>query len=245
MLLRIATWNINRAKIALRHGAMRTAMKDVEAHIWILTETRDSISPGPGYHRVAQSLENRRGLNDERWVSIWTNLPQGSSLETRDDEFAACAVFKRPVGTTLAVYGTVLPWRGSTWRGHESSKARAYAAALNEQSTDWSELRREYGLVCVAGDFNQALSQPFYYWSNAAEKLLRDALTTNELSARTGGLLDPVRGISSKKAACIDHICISEMLVSRQHENAHAQSPKVDDKPLSDHPIVWLDLAGA
>jgi endonuclease/exonuclease/phosphatase family metal-dependent hydrolase len=94
----------------------------------------------------------------------------------------------------------------------------------------------------VAGDFNQALSRPFYYWSDAAERLLRDALAANGLCARTDDPFDPVRAISGGQAACIDHICISASLTQAQRGRAQARSPIIDGYALSDHPAVWLDL---
>lgn len=244
MPLRIANWNLDRARVPLRRDSIREQVAAVQAHIWVLTESRDAMDPGTGYRRVAESLAHARGDNDERWVSIWTNLSGATWRQTSDEEYAACAIIDISPAARLAVYGTVLPWRGSVWLDRPSAKACAYGAALSVQAQDWSELRRQSDLVgvCVAGDFNQDLSDTHYYWSDAARELLRRALDANELCATTSDPTDPVRKMSEGREACIDHICISRSLVGRQTGGAHAWSPVVKGRALTDHPGVWIEL---
>lgn len=216
----------------------------IDATIWVLTESRDSVSPGAGFRLVAKSQANVRGENDERWVSIWTSLPDSRSRPTRDEEFAACAeiVVGRSV---LAVYGTVLPWRGSKWREHDSANASAYRAALAAQVADWRDLRGEAGAngLCVTGDFNQDLSDKPYYWSQGTRQLLEHSLAQLELVAVTRHPIDPVRELMGGERACIDHICLSRNVADRQIGRAHAWAPTHGERELSDHPGVWIELA--
>ncbi len=130
------------------------------------------------------------------------------------------------------------------WREYKSAKAQAYAAALAQQSQDWDELGAECNAICVAGDFNQALGGKFYYWSNAAEKMLRDALLANQLVAATGDHTDPVREITAGRAACIDHICMSGDLARRQKGVPTHHHPVINGQKLSGSPsgMFWLDL---
>jgi hypothetical protein len=50
--VRIATWNLERPSLRSwkRLPRQRTRMAEIDADIWILTETRASISPAEGYH---------------------------------------------------------------------------------------------------------------------------------------------------------------------------------------------------
>jgi hypothetical protein len=161
----------------------------------------------------------------------------------RDEKYSACAIITLSSGALLAVFGTVLPWRGSRWRGLPSANACAFDAALGVQSQDWRDLNADRSLagLCVAGDFNQDLSATHYYWSRAARRSLRAALENNDLVALTAGDADPVRVQSNNAAACIDHICLSSAIASRTDE-PHAWSPVIDGHRLSDHPGIQVDI---
>jgi hypothetical protein len=241
--VRIANWNLARAAGSVRPARLQHHMAKVQADIWILTETRDSMSPGAEYRRVAASAAQARGENDERWVSIWTRLPAAIARAAGDEKYSACAIITLSSGALLAVFGTVLPWRGSKWRGLPSANACAFDAALGVQSQDWRDLNSDSSLagLCVAGDFNQDLSATHYYWSRAARRSLRAALENNDLVALTAGDADPVRDLSNNAAACIDHICLSSAIASGTGE-LHAWSPVIDGHRLSDHPGIQVDL---
>ena len=242
--LRIANWNLDRATESWRRDCIRERMAKVNAQVWVLTESRDSVAPGTAYDRVAESVAYARGDNDERWVSIWTSLSNAIPLKTRDERFSACAIINTAAGVAVAVYGTVLPWRGSTWRDVPSAGARAYKAALHAQAQDWRELVETPWLrgVCVAGDFNQDLSDTHYYWSREAQALLRREFVACKLDATTGDPTDPVRRVTDGAAACIDHICLSRGLLDRQSGKSRAWLPIEHGRTLSDHPGVWIEL---
>lgn len=155
--MRIATWNLDRAKTARKRADAQHRMAEIDADVWVLTETRGDVTPGAGYRAVASSDPRPVGSNVEHWVTIWTRLAGGTARSTRDGEFTACAALPSTPAGPLCVYGTVLPWRGSTWRVHRSAGAEAYREALSVQAADWRELGAE-GSLCVAGDFNQDLS---------------------------------------------------------------------------------------
>lgn len=135
--MRIATRNLDRAKTARKRADAQHRMAEIDADVWVLTETRDDFAPGAKYRAVASSDPRPDGKIVERWVTIWTRPPGGVARSTRDGEFTACAVLPRtPVGP-LTEYGTVLPWRGSTWRGHASAGAEAYM----EKTAAWHSER--------------------------------------------------------------------------------------------------------
>ena len=77
-----------------------------------------------------------------------------------------------PLGLTppgrppIVVYGTVLPWLGSPWRGVPALNGAAFAAALEAQAADWNRLQAEHPECdfAVGGDLNQDLAhEPHYY----------------------------------------------------------------------------------
>jgi hypothetical protein len=49
-----------------------------------------------------------------------------------------------PYGAPLIVYGTVLPWLGSKWRGIASAGGAAFSAALETQVADWKGLTNSH-----------------------------------------------------------------------------------------------------
>src|SRR5687767_2854937 len=76
--MRIATWNVESANrlTKIREATFHQAMSEVNADVWVLTETWRSFSPGAGYHLIARSHEaaDLEGRPDRCWVSIWAKL---------------------------------------------------------------------------------------------------------------------------------------------------------------------------
>lgn len=246
VLLRIATWNLERATTAQKRLDAQERMAEWDADIWVLTESRDDVVPRGQFRAIARSALRPGGSRDERWVTIWTRVEDAdaASLPTQDSEFTACATFPGMPRGPLTVYGTVLPWSGSIWRGYPSAGAVAYGAAIDVQAIDWRELG-ERGEVCVAGDFNQDLVDRHYYWSGAAREHLARALNASQLTAATGGDTDPVRRLTDGAAACIDHICLSPSLNSRLASPPIAWASERGGRRISDHPGVMVVLADA
>ena len=212
--------------------------------MWVLTETHDSISPGPGFGRAATAGADRPGDSGERWTAIWSRFPIEALPPTSDPIRAVAARVVPPDGAPLIVYGTVLPWLGSPWREFAAANGRAFAEALEVQARDWRALREsnpDHDIV-VAGDFNQDLADTHYYGSRANRHSLLLALERAELVALTAGRNDPVRRDSSP-CACIDHICISKR--ARWQPGARRRWPDVrkPDRGLSDHFGTTIELA--
>lgn len=241
----LANWNLNHATESWRQAAIRSKLKDINADIFVLTETRDSISPGQAFTCAASSTRSKTLKEGESWVEIWSRMPVvKKQLPTTDSEFSAAATISLPDGTPLVVFGTVLPWRGYKWKDHPSSGSVAYEAALGVQRRDWQRLEREEGgSLCVVGDFNQDLSHKHFYWSRRGYELLHATLDKCRLIATTGDPIDPVRKLTNGAEACIDHICVSQIIAGRQVGVSHSWSPEIDGTVLSDHPGVWIELA--
>jgi hypothetical protein len=77
MRLTVATWNVARPRVSTkrRNSLIADHIGRVEADVWILTETHDSVTPGPEHRSVSTNGLDRPGAPGERWVTIWTRLP--------------------------------------------------------------------------------------------------------------------------------------------------------------------------
>ncbi|MEP6620008.1 MAG: endonuclease/exonuclease/phosphatase family protein [bacterium] len=244
MSTRIATWNLNRGKAAWRRDAIMEQMRRVDADIWIVTETRDAITPGEAYKSLSRSKRSEEHEEDESWVEIWSRLHAMTTHATSDPFYSASATVNLRSGVPLTVFGTVLPWSGRSWGGLPSAAATAFKAALATQAADWLAFPKAHGgLYCVAGDFNQDLADMPYYWSLQAREALTRTLLECDLTATTAGNLDPVVQLTGGTHACIDHICVSHSLALTEPGAATAWSPQVPRGVLSDHPGVWIDVA--
>jgi hypothetical protein len=245
MRLTLATWNLARPfkPGARRNSLIADHMGRVAADVWILTETHDSITPWPDLGGVSTNGSDRPSAPGERWVTLWTRFPLEPLPTTSDPVRSVAARIFPPQSVPLIVYGTVLPWLGSKWRGISSVDGEAFAAALETQASDWRALTNAYpdhDLV-VAGDFNQDLANSHYYGSRANRQRLRDALERAGLLALTAGEKDPVRA-QSAPLACIDHICLSAG--SRWRPTATYRWPDhpKPDRRLSDHFGIAVSL---
>jgi hypothetical protein len=181
-------------------------MAAMDADVWVLTETRCWLSPGPefdclAFSREAKDLESNSG---KRWVAIWVRKGiRAEKEETQHDVERTACVKLTHNGRTLYVYGTVLPWRklGNT----------AFGEALTQQREDWKRLREcdHDANFCLVGDLNESIQSTRPYFSHDARERLCGALKERGLTCLTGGENDPLLPISSRHAS-IDHICVSD-----------------------------------
>jgi len=210
--VKLATWNLARPTPSSRkrNSLVSDQITRVSADVWVLTETNDLIKPGPEFSGTSTTGADRPGDRSERWTTIWSRLPVEPLAPTSDPIRAVAARIVPTDGAPLVVYGTVLPWLGSAWRGITAGSGAAFSAALEAQASDWLVLRASYPDhdIVVAGDFNQDLAPTHYYGSRANRQKLVVALERCGLVALTAAANDPVR-TGSAPSACIDHICVS------------------------------------
>jgi hypothetical protein len=95
-------------------------------------------------------------------------------------------------GAPLVVFGTVLPWLGSSWSDITARNGAAFSAALEAQSSDWRALRASHPDhdIVVAGDFNQDLANTHFYGSRANRQKLLSVLECSGLVAHTAAAND-------------------------------------------------------
>lgn len=99
--MRIATWDLERpARGSWKRLPRQLARMDaIDADIWVLTETRASVSPAESYYGLnTPPHPTRRPELDERWVSIWSRWPLWPTA--LPPQSAGCGVGDRrlPVG---------------------------------------------------------------------------------------------------------------------------------------------------
>ncbi|MEM6599457.1 MAG: endonuclease/exonuclease/phosphatase family protein, partial [Cyanobacteria bacterium P01_C01_bin.69] len=187
--MRLATWNINRCRHnSARADRLQKEMDQVNADIWVLTETHIDLSPGSNYQLLAHSDDapDRNAEDGECWVAIWSRLDGDRVQLTADRERVAAAKIDDCV-----VVGTVLPWL-SDRREPALTGSALFRKRLSEQAIDWQRLRAN-GALCITGDFNQdLLSTGHYYGSKNGRVALRDTLLSCHLDCLTGGKHDPL-----------------------------------------------------
>ncbi|MFQ4137926.1 endonuclease/exonuclease/phosphatase family protein [Nodosilinea sp. PGN35] len=246
--MKIATWNLERAlPQSVQADRQRQWLSRIDADIWILTETHLDITPGVDYSSVVSGPPDRPGDDGERWVQIWVQTGELTPLDTSDAARTTAALLTLPNCQQWVLYGTVLPWLGSSWQAYPASQGQAFAAALAAQQADWQQLRATYpqAVLVVAGDFNQDLNALHYYGSRRNKQALRQALDSVGLVCHTAGEHDPVHQLIDGQHSNIDHICLSQDLPG-PFQRSFAWPPRLDDlRGLSDHFGVGVDIGCA
>ena len=221
-------------------------MKAIDADIWVLTETCESITPGADYVGVATSGSDRKQSPGEQWTMIWSRLPVLSEEPTSDPIRTVCARVMTKQSGPMLVFGTVLPWRtDQRWLPHRGGAA--FQQALQTQEDDWQRLRQTYpqDLLCVAGDFNQELGSGTYAGSKLGQTALRQALSNVSLICLTGDEADPVAKQTGNVRRNIDHICIDTRCGDSSCVRLGAWPKDASElKGLSDHFGIWVDVDG-
>ena len=234
--MRLATWNINRCRHnTARAGRLKERINQVNADVWVLTETHIDFSPGPGFRLLAHSdnAPDRNAEQGECWVAVWSRLDGDRIHLTAERERVAAAKIDECV-----VVGTVLPWLSDRRQPSLTGEA-LFCKRLSEQASDWLRLRAK-GSLCVAGDFNQdLLPTGHYYGSKRGRVALKDTLLSCDLNCLTGGEHDPLAHELGR--ANIDHICVHKML-TLQSSPSSAWPPMGQLGGLTDHYCIYADI---
>ena len=238
--MKIATWNLEsvRPLTSPRRAAFLTAMREVDADVWVLTETWADLVPLPDYQPVVESGAAEDLTPDRRWVAIWVKKcvsAERQDIRSQPDRMG-CARIKQPGQSDLVVVGTVLPWPNDRqWPG-----ATGFCEALDGQAGEWERLRGtpDTSTLVVAGDFNQSVPYVRYFGSTKGATALLETLTAQGLFCLTPGI-DPLTDTPR-----IDHICISRSgfrppFLPRIDT---WKVPRIGEKPITDHAGVSADL---
>lgn len=244
MVIRVATWNIDRSGV---RGLWRAAeqaklLESIQAHIYVVTETHDTFqlfgnnadhlsAPGTSPYKPA-----------DRAVGIWSTLPVVQKIPTSDPRLTACVELASEVGSML-VYGTIIPYRDEG-RAVGLKNWEAHRQACRTQLADWQSLRRQFPQhhLLIAGDFNMTLGDCNSYVDQQSRAELLAGCSHLGLKCLTDFDLRPVVG-----RANIDHIFVSSGFGLVEDVFAWPGSMSVDGVPrlLSDHNGVLATLARA
>src|SRR5687768_6754008 len=139
---RIATWNLERprARGFWKNGLRLKQIAELDADVFVITETHDAIDLEPrGYRGVSSPTADWYHRPGEHCVTIWAKgrwelVAVSSAL--LEPSLTACATLNTPFGPMM-VYGTIIPYhlfRGQSktskpWIEHRNSIAR--------QCADW------------------------------------------------------------------------------------------------------------
>ncbi len=241
--MKLATWNVMLPVSERRRAALRSHIHQIAPDVLVLTESHDGFEPGLSFSH--SSAEGRDGLHkpEHRWVSIWSRYKL-ESIATSDEQRTAAVWVMADDTKPFIVFGTVLPWLGSTWRGHASAGGVAFSEALDVQFADWLVLRRDHpdAELFVLGDFNQDLVTPHYYGSRKNRGHLEARLASAGLVALTADGSDPVRR-DSAPYACIDHIVARVDSVWSVRETIRWPEVSTPQRWMSDHFGVSVSLS--
>ncbi len=112
--MKIATWNLERPVDLAdkRVELIRQRIDQINADIWILTETNNKLRPGEQYHGLASTLIEDTHKPNECRTAVWSRFPIISQVPTFDSKTAVCLEIDSPKGLML-VYGTIIPYGGA------------------------------------------------------------------------------------------------------------------------------------
>ncbi len=246
--LRIATWNLDYVSPGSKQDdTCRAKAAEINADIWVITETFRGFDLGEGFSCAAESEEAIDLESAKRWVMIWVKKPfKGyfKHIPSKDSQRTACAKGVLSDGLEIIVYGTVLPWLGSEWGEVHTKGKQAFLSALQMQKQDWITMQEQQNtLLCVAGDFNQdLLEKGHFYGSNDGREALKNALPLAGFNLYTGGKMDPIAS-NAPGSANIDHIFVrlpeSKALDSM---TTSAWTLVQDGARISDHFGISMDI---
>ena len=242
-MIKIANWNLERVPNQARANRIKDAMLDIDADIWVLTETRETVHDDTN-GTVVSDMREGDVKKREYWSAISSRYPiEPLNHFVSDKEYCTAAKITHPVYGLIVVYALILPWVGSKWRGIPSRDGAAFTSALASCEADWEQLQKQYpdAIHIVAGDFNQGLIEKHYYGSKKNQEKLEIALMESNLLAVTSGTNDPIAN-STPEHACIDHICISKSSKADVKFIERYPVTNEPDKKLSDHFCVFMVL---
>jgi endonuclease/exonuclease/phosphatase family metal-dependent hydrolase len=218
-------------------------MADVNADVWVLTETHVDHRPSPAHrHGVFSPPHPERRPDHERWTAIWSRWPLTPLNDPPPHRRGTVAAMVRAPSGPLIVYGTVIAWANEPHHddGRPARMWEVHLAEIERQGREWAQLRAEHPGVplVVAGDFNQDRDGSNWYGTVATRARLGEALAgaglvcTTRIDAVACGLLE--------RNHLIDHICLPPELDAAAE--VRCWEPVDGDQRLSDHPVVAVDL---
>lgn len=235
--IKLATWNVAYGRGCEPNRRRREVLDQVDADVWVLTETHCELTPGDGYKSIASDVRcsprNKRVDEGSSWVTIWARTALSPRREhvTCGMRTAACTLDTKR--GPFWIFGTVLPW-------YTDREAGSVADEAARQKVDWLRLSSRAALPqvpgCVAGDFNVDLGGgPHYYGSRESKAAVQKCLDDAGLTLLTGHqhLTAP-----DSNFGLIDHIAVSHKIADPGVTRSAWGTLNARGQKLSDHPGV-------
>ena len=238
--MRVATWNLERPKRKgyEKNQARLEKLVEINADIWILTETNEAINL-PGYEAAPSiPVDNYHG-SGENFSTIHSRWPIIRYIPTWDPYFSVCVEINSPFGPLL-VYGTIITYANDRGPNNDSPRWQEHRKSINHHCLDWAKLRKEYPnhLFILGGDFNQSRDGSGWYEDSMSVSSLNEALVTSSLKCVTQEKLQETRGLSR---ATVDHLCLPTSLPD-ECCRVDAWEGVVNGRKLSDHNGILVDI---
>lgn len=238
--IRIATWNLERPKLRgwTKNPRIMDKIKEVNADVWILTETNAAITPGDEYFSAATLPVPIYHSLGENFTTIWSRLKLVRKIPTFHPDMAICVEIESPFGQMI-VYGTIITYANDRGPKGNSKRWKEHRKSILRHSDDWYLIRNQFPdhHFVAGGDFNQSRDGSGWYEDKKSVQLLTDGLQRSSLICVTE---DDVRKNGKlKRRASIDHICVSEGLTA---DFSVWEGANDDNQKMSDHNGVMVDL---
>lgn len=244
--MRIATWNVDRPKPTgwKVPPAQLRRMAEVDADVWVLTETHLDHRPSDEHvHAVFSPEHLERRPAHERWTAIWSRWPITPVVEPAAHRRGTVAALVATPAGPMLVYGTVIAWANEKMfdDGRPAPMWDVHRAEIERQGAEWAQLRSANPRLpfVVAGDFNQSRDGSRWYGTKDTRARLGTALGGAGLSCVTDE--DVVLTGKLKTHHLVDHVCVSTELAKGAAVSCW-ENIDANDQRLSDHPVVVVNL---
>lgn len=234
--LRIATWNLERPKLNgwKKNPLIQEKISEIDADIWILTETNASIvptskrDPHAGYVPLA-SLPAAFHALGESCSAIWSRYGIKRAIKTFEVDTAVCAEVDTPIGLML-IYGTILTYANDKGANNKSKKWEEHRKAIADHGADWKRIAKEFPshAMCIAGDLNISFGDNYYFTESNRQDLLAIFKSFNMVN------------LTADVKQNIDHIVVSQPLIEDCTVSVTTWN---EDKQLSDHIGTCVEIA--
>ena len=215
--MRIATWNVERLKHKRELEKIKNICNDLNADIFVLTETDEQIKlKHKNFFQTPQLPDKNYYKITENRVTIFTNYDAVKIYKTFDKFTAICVELETEFGNLL-VYGTII--------GISGNRNKSFKTDLMKQIEDFKILAEKN--ICVVGDYNLSFADNYYFTNFGRDTLLKNFA---ELE---------IEILTKNCAECIDHIAISKNFLADRKFNFGEWNL---EKNLSDHKGILVDF---
>lgn len=242
--MRIATWNLERPDPAdvVVNQARLEKIREVDADLWILTETHEVIDLSETHQGAATTPSARKPRPGEYCATVWSRWPILRRIDTSDHSEAVCVELAHPEGPLL-VYGSIIAYAGYKGADGRSRMWEEHYRYIEWHGIDWKQLRAEFPghRLITGGDYNQNRDGARWYGTSKGRLMLTEALSDAGLKCVTEE--DFVRSGKLQERHTVDHLCMDEALADRVVGVNAWERTRTDGMRLSDHSGIFVDLA--